>query len=519
MNCQKMQKKHILLIGVVIMAISFASSCSDTTSRKVVEMNKEVLKDKIKGGWAGQAIGVSFGSHTEFRYNGTFIQDYQVIPWKEGQVKDLMYSWPDLFDDIYMDLTFVEVFENCGLDAPVDSFANKFAYAGYNLWAANQTARYNIMHGIKAPASGHWLNNPHADDIDYQIEADFSGLMSPGMPNVASAISDKIGHIMNHGDGWYGGVYIGAMYSLAFISDDIKYVVKEALKAIPEESTFYQCINDVIGWHNKYPNDWKRTWFEIQRKWSEDVGSPDGVFEAFNIDAKVNAAYVVLGLLYGDGDFTKTLEISTRAGQDSDCNPASAGGILGTMYGYKKIPEYWLKGLSGAEDIDFKYTTMSLNKVYEISYKHALLNIERNGGKVEKENVIIPTEKIRAVQLEQNFEGLFPVLKQPFQQRNFTEISFDFEGTGFVLRGQPAMKRGGLPNYVFDITVSIDGVEVETAKLYTDFRLRRHEMCWRYQLPKGKHTVKITVNNPHDDYEIRTWDYIVYSDKPNCANY
>ena len=67
--------------------------------------------------------------------------------------------------------------------------------------------------------------NPHADDIDYQIEADFAGLMNPGMPNSASEISDKIGHIMCYGDGWYGGVYVGAMYSLAFISNDIQSLV------------------------------------------------------------------------------------------------------------------------------------------------------------------------------------------------------------------------------------------------------------------------------------------------------
>jgi short subunit dehydrogenase-like uncharacterized protein len=63
-----------------------------------------------------------------------------------------------------------------------------------------------LLQGIKAPESGHWMNNPHADDLDYQIESDFAGLMSPGMPNTASAISDKIGHIMTYGDGWYGGV-------------------------------------------------------------------------------------------------------------------------------------------------------------------------------------------------------------------------------------------------------------------------------------------------------------------------
>ena len=151
-----------------------------------------------------------------------------------------MINNPGLYDDLYMDLTFVDVFEKYGLNAPVDSFANAFANAGYMLWHANQAARYNILNGIKAPQSGHWKYNPHAEDIDYQIEADYAGLMSPGMPNTASAISDKIGHIMNYGDGWYGGVYIGAMYSLAFTSNDINYIVSEALKTIPKNTLFYQ---------------------------------------------------------------------------------------------------------------------------------------------------------------------------------------------------------------------------------------------------------------------------------------
>ncbi len=83
--------------------------------------------------------------------------------------------------------------------------------------------------------------------------------MAPGMPNTAARIGDGIGHIMNYGDGWYGGVYMGTMYSLAFVSDDIRHVGKEALKTIPSQSTFHQCIADVIRWHAQYPDDWKQS--------------------------------------------------------------------------------------------------------------------------------------------------------------------------------------------------------------------------------------------------------------------
>jgi hypothetical protein len=471
------------------------------------------LKDKIKGGWAGQTIGVSFGSYTEFKYNGTFIQDEQTIPWENAYVKKLMIEWPDLFDDIYMDLTFVDVLEKQGLDAPVDSFANAFARAPYSLWHANQAARYNILNGIKAPASGHWQNNPHSDDIDYQIEADFAGLMNPGMPNSASQMSDKVGHIMNYGDGWYGGVYIGAIYSLAFVSSDVNYLVNEALKSIPQKSTFYQCISDVIKWHKKYPNDWKQTWFEVQKKWSSENGCPEGIFAPLNIDAKVNSAYVVIGLLYGKGDFAKSMEIATRCGQDSDCNPSSVGGILGTIVGYNNIPEYWKKGLEGAEDMNFKYTTMSLNDVYKLSYEHALKSITKNGGKVNAQDVAITPQKVQPVKLEKGFEGVYAVDKVVLNKTMGVTYEFEFEGTGFSLRGAANKNQSALPEFSYNAQVYIDGKLIETAHLSTSFRYRRHELTWKYGLPEGKHKVKIALTNPDNNYHIRLADCLIYSSK------
>jgi hypothetical protein len=83
------------------------------------------------------------------------------------------------------------------------------------------------------------------------------------------------------------------MYTLAVYNKNIDFIVNEALKSIPEKSEFYQCISDVIKWHKMYPNDWKQTWFEAQKKWTQDIGCPEGVFNPFNIDAKVNAEYVL----------------------------------------------------------------------------------------------------------------------------------------------------------------------------------------------------------------------------------
>lgn len=500
-----------IFFHLVLLTLTLAASGQST---KTITLTKAQLSNKIMGGWAGQTIGVTFGGPYEFQFNGTMIGDYQPLHWSDGYLKKTMINNPGLYDDLYMDLTFVDVFEKYGLNAPADSFANAFAHAGYTLWHANQAGRYNILNGMKAPMSGHWKNNPHADCIDYQIEADFAGLMCPGMPNAASVISDKVGHTMNYGDGWYGGVFIAAMYAMAFTSDDIDYIVSEALKTIPKEAEFYKCINDVIQWHKKYPADWKANWFEVQKKWTDDIGCPDGVFHPFNIDAKVNAAYVVIGLLYGNGDYTKTLEISTRCGQDADCNPSSSGGILGTILGYDKIPAYWKMGLKEAESIDFKYTTMSLNDVYNIGLKHALQVIESNGGKVSGEQVSIKTQQPVAVKFEKSFPGLYPIEKQsPKWWENKDELSFDFEGTGFVIKGEAAKWKGEAP-LVFDAELSVDGTVVETIKLPVNYTTRRHELAWKYDLPKGRHQVKLKILNPSKDYSIQGGQVIIYSDKP-----
>jgi len=506
----KFQIKALLGLTIIFTS-SYVYAQKDLPSQ--VKIKPLELKNKLKGGWAGQVIGVTFGGPTEFKYNGTYIQDYVTLPWYDGYIKETMNKIPGLFDDVYMDLTFVEVIERLGIDAPADSFATAFANAPYPLWHANQAARHNIVNGIMPPKSEHWLHNPHADDIDYQIEADFAGLMNPGMANSASEISDKIGHIMNYGDGWYGGVYVGAMYSIAYVSSDINFVVEEALKTIPKQSDFYQCIADVIKWHKQYPDDWKQNWFEIQKKWSEEVGCPDGVFEPFNIDAKINAAYIVLGLLYGEGDFTKTMEISTRAGQDSDCNPSNAGGILGTILGYDQIPAYWKMGLKEAENIDFKYTNMSLNKVYEVGYKHALDMITKNGGKVNQNEIIINVQQPKTVRLEKSFEGHFPVAKIPVRKDLKTEYSIDFDGIGIVMKGSANKEKDITEDRIFDLSLFIDGKEVENFKMSTNSHDRRHDVFWRYQLPKGKHTAKIVVNNPQQGYNIRLNDAIIYSDK------
>jgi len=501
---------------VVSVSILVAGCTSSPKESDMVTLSKELLKDKIKGAWVAQTIGVTFGSPYEFVYNSTMIQDYQKLAWSDSSLFIEYRDRPESFDDIYMDLSFMKVIEEQGIDAPAQAFAESFANAEYSLWFANQTARYNILIGLTPPESGHWLNNPCADDIDFQIEADFAGLMSPGMVNSAVQICDKVGHIMNYGDGYYGGVFVASLYSFALISNsigEIKSIVEKALSVIPSESKFAQCISDVIKWHQENPSDWKYAWYKTNRKWSSDIGSPLGVFDPFNIDAKINAAWVVIGLLYGNGDFTRTFEIATRCGDDADCNPATAGGVLAAIVGYKNIPDYWKQGIEKVENLPFMGTNISLVDACAMSYRHAEEMIRRNKGEIRENVVVIRIQEPEIIPLEVSFEGHYPVgIVVPRTINN--EIVFEFEGIGFALAAPPD-GREYEKNHVFETEMYIDGVLIEKAKLPTEINKRRFTPFWRYQLKNGKHKVVIKILNPVEYAELEYSHAIIYGDQPD----
>ena len=497
-------RSAVLLIVMVV--------CVGVNAQGTVTMSKAVLMDKIKGGWAGQTIGCAYGGPTEFCYRGVMIPDDVEIVYPEHHLKGFYDNLPSLFDDVYMDLTFVDVFTKEGLDAPVESFANAFAYAGYPLWHANQQGRYNVQQGIMPPESGYWKNNPHADCIDYQIESDYAGLMSPGMPNAASDISDMIGHIMNYGDGWYGGVFIGAMYTLAFVENDVETIVEKALQTIPKESKFYERVNSVITWYREDPTDWKRAWTLYNEKYSKDIGCPELILAPGNIDATMNSAYVVIGLLYGQGDFGKTMEISTRCGQDSDCNPSSAAGVLATMTGYSGIPEEWMPNLREVEDRSFASVNMSLNDAYEQVFDLALKMIERHGGSVREDDVTIKVQTPEAVRLEQGFTDMYPKLLTSGIQNLGTDAggqnTFKFHGCGIVVYGNIDCSD---KTYVAELEVSVDGEVDRVMKLCSDFNKRTADaVYWNYDLDDGAHSVTFKLLNPRQGANIKANRVIYY---------
>ncbi len=411
--------KRFYLIGIVMLLI--LTGCSKTTNQKTFRrfpLNEYI--DKMKGGWVGQMVGVGWGGPTEFRFQGVIVPEDRMPAWKPSLVNQFNQ------DDIYVEMTFLRTLELYGLDASVRRAGIDFANSQYRLWHANRAGRRNLRRGIAPPDSGHPRFNKHADDIDYQIEADFSGLISPGLPNTAIRLGENFGRLMNYGDGLYGGQFVGGMYTEAFFETDMEKVVRAGLRCIPSQSQYAECIRDVLSWWEQDPDDWQKTWNLINEKYhlNPDYRRFSCRKDMFNIDAKINGAFIVMGLLYGGGDPDKTVIISTRCGQDSDCNPSNAAGILFTSLGFSKLPPRFKSELNPEEK--FSHTPYNFPQLVEVCEKLARQSIIQAGGRIEKaqdgkEVMVIPVELPQPGAFEQSWEP-GPTAESRFTPEEMTKI-------------------------------------------------------------------------------------------------
>ena len=501
--------------GAVVAAV-ILGACSGAAEPEFREISLAELEDKIAGGWAGQMIGVSYGGPTEFRHRESIIPENELPEWDPDTVADSIRQ-----DDLYVDMTFAQVLDDKGLDATTEDFGAMFKDAEYHLWHANLAARRALKRGVPATLSGTPKYNAHANDIDFQIEADFVGLMMPGLPQASNDLCFRAGRVMNHGDGIYGGMFVSCMYAAAFFESNPRKLVEAGLACLPPQSPYALLISDVLEWSERHPDDWIKVWNLVEDKWNQREPCPEGAANGFNIDAKINGAYIALGMLYGEGDFEKTMRISTRCGQDSDCNPASAVGVLGVAMGLEGIPDKFKSGIERIADEKFSYTNYSFRTIVDSTVKRAIAMAERHGGRVEGDRLLVkeqdaapaafetwddygsPVERIPVTDARWSWKGDWKRTESNWGPRHVVltsglrgaEATIEFEGTGAIISGF-YLPTGGKAE------IHLDGELDRTVDVYPDEdRPKGWESLWHdYGLEDGKHSLRIVVlGEPYGD--------------------
>jgi hypothetical protein len=387
-----LRNRLVPLITVSLLIILTACTSMTQNEKSDIKYRKLSVKeyrDKLHAGWLGQMAGVSWGAPTEFRWRDEIIPEGDMPRWRPEMINEAFYQ-----DDLYVEMTFLRSLEEHGLDVSIRQAGIDFANSEYPLWCANEAGRRNLRAGIAPPDCSHPAFTNCPNDIDYQIESDYSGLIAPGMPNVAIELGEKFGRLMNYSDGMYAGQFIGGMYAEAFFEEDILKIIDAGLDCIPQGCQYAEMVRDVVSWYKTNPDNWEATWALCQQKYRENPEYQKN--SNGGIDVKINGAYILIGMLYGKRDLDQTIIISTRCGQDSDCNPSNAAGVLFTTLGTSKLPTRFKENLD--QETYFAHTAYNFPKLLDVCEKFAREYVVREGGRIEtdangEEFFVIPVKK------------------------------------------------------------------------------------------------------------------------------
>ncbi len=477
-------------------------------------LSHDELKDKILGGWCGKAFGCMMGEPMEFKAQGEIYEGSLDIDPKAPT------TWLHNEDDMYVNMALLEVMREKGLDATGDDYAGVFRESDFMLWHANGQARQNLREGVPPGLSGHPYYSPHADDIDFQIECDFIGLVCPGLPESAGRIADRVGHVMNYGDGYYAGLFLASLYAASFIESDRVRLIEMALQTIPSDSDYGLMLGDLLAWYREEPTNWRQTWQKIEDKWNFDrcpwAKTDRG---RFNIQGHFNGLYVMMGLLYGGGDYMESISICTRCGQDTDSNVGNCGGILGTIVGFAGLPETVKAELAPYMDRDYNHTSLSNNSGSALCYQLALTNIEQSGGRIEETVVNIPEQRFRfegereVSSINLQFADAYravdeaiawcgdwdrdQVMAKPMYGKEIITSSTpgDFAEVDFT--GNCVYMQGNLKSDYGMIDIYIDGEFIQSRDLYIEPKWDNHMQStavWVTGLDDGNHTLKVVIS-------------------------
>ena len=323
--------------------------------KMILQLNE--LRDKLAGCWTGKNVGGVLGAPFECK---------RMIPNVDFYVQDLTQG-PPANDDLDLQIVWLAAVERYGRNVNASILGEYWLSFVIPNWVEYGTGKTNLRAGLVPPLSGD-VDNTYKNSNGCWIRSELWACLAPGHPEIATryAFEDAI---VDHADeGMYAEIFTSAIQSAAFVENDREKLVEIGLSYLPENCITAQTIRKAVDCyhsgvdfiearkliHNAAPGTFGIQGIAISEIPTENNEGME--LGAAGFDAPENVAFVVLGLLYGEGDFGKSLILANNCGEDTDCTCATLGALLGIINGASKLPKKW------TDPLNDKIVTMCINK-------------------------------------------------------------------------------------------------------------------------------------------------------------
>ncbi|MFH8495905.1 ADP-ribosylglycohydrolase family protein [Streptomyces coeruleorubidus] len=313
------------------------------------------LPDRILGGWQGRIAGNMLGKPVEqgevwtrdridryLRQAAALpLTDYLPEPISEHDGFELRPEWRQCVrgrihgscrdDDVDYAILGLDLLETRGFGFSTEQVGDLWLLRLPYLqtFTAERAAYRNLANGLKPPLTATY-DNPYQEWIGALIRADIFGWTCPGAPRRAASLARRDAVLSHTGNGVYGAMWAAALIAAAFTAPTVRHAVDEALAVIPASSRLGRTVRRVVALH-----DTRMSWEDTLTTVTEETTGMGWIHTV------PNAAVLTAGLLYGDGDFTRTISLTVRGGLDTDSNGATAGSVAGVFGGAGAIADQW----------------------------------------------------------------------------------------------------------------------------------------------------------------------------------
>ncbi len=287
-----------------------------------MSLSAETYRDKIYGCWAGKCLAGAIG------------MPFEGVPFQPDLREEDINVQDVPNDDLELQLVWMVALERYGISLNSQHLAKYWLENIKHGCDEYSVAIRNVRRGIMPPASG-WEDNYFADGMGAAIRSEIWAAVFPGRPDAAGYFAVSDATVDHWGDGVWSEVFLAMAESRLFIESDMPAALKYALSQLPQSTRLYKAISTVLELHEKGCSSEEAKAVITKEFYSHNF-----------TDCVMNLSFMAYALLWGRGDFIKTVLLAINCGRDTDCTAATCGSILGICHGSKVIPKDLLNKLS-----------------------------------------------------------------------------------------------------------------------------------------------------------------------------